>query len=114
MIYRYLDGSGNEYVLRKEINFVLEYTPVKPLYSSSGTYDGGDYLKKEITELLYDKIISTINTAIGNKNILIKNRVKASGMIIIQEKNKEKVFILEPGSKEIKKIERILHGIISN
>jgi len=92
MIFRYLDGSGNEYVLRKETNFTLEYTPVKPFYSSSGTYNGGNYLKREITEVQCSKIISTLNTMIKKKDILIKDRVKASGIIIIQEKSKEQVY----------------------
>lgn len=35
-------------------------------------------------------------------------------MIVIQEKNKEKAYILSPDSNETQKIENILHDIISN
>ncbi|MBY8986038.1 MAG: hypothetical protein KGD65_13265 [Candidatus Lokiarchaeota archaeon] len=111
---RYLDGSGNEYILNCERKITFEYNPVKPLYSSSGIYDGGDYVKKEISEQQYIKILSTLKKAVDNRKILINDRVKGSGMIVLQEKNKQEVYILEQGSKEIKSIEKILHDIIQN
>ncbi len=113
-ICRYLDGSGNEYIINNEAKITIEYNPVKPLQSSSGIYDGGDYIKKEISEQQYDKITSTLREAIKNRDIYINDRVKGSGMIILQEKNKETVYILEPGSKEIDEIEKNLHVIIQN
>jgi len=113
-IFRYRDGNGNEYILTEKSRIIIEYIPVKPLFSSSGIYDGGDYIKKEITKLQYRKIISILYEAIAKKEIQIKNRVKMSGMIIIQEKGKKKVYILEPLSKEIENIEKILLEIIKN
>jgi len=112
-VCRYLDGSGNEFVLKKTPKITIEYNPVKPLQSSSGIYDGGEYVKKEISELQYNKIISTLRVAIENREIYINDRVKGSGMIILQEKNKEDVYILEPGSKEIENIEKVLRNITS-
>ena len=109
--YRYLDGSGNEYIINNEF---IEYIPIKPIYSSSGIYDGGNYIKKEINKLEYDQLISTLNRAMNNEKIHIKNRVKASGMIIIQDKNKENMCILNPNSKEVQNIEKMLQDIISN
>ena len=111
---RYLDGSGNEYIINNDTKIILEYNPVKPLQSSSGIYDGGDYVKKEISKLQYDKIISTLIEAKENRDIHINDRVKGSGMIILQEEDKESVYILEPGSKEIDYIERNLQNIIQN
>ena len=111
-ICRYLDGSGNEYIINNEVKITIEYNPVKPLQSSSGIYDGGDYIKKEISELHYNNIISTLREAIENRNIYINDRVKGSGMIILQEENKEIVYILEPGSKEIEIIEKSLRDSI--
>ena len=111
---RYLDGSGNEFIIKKTPKVTIEYIPVKPLQSSSGIYDGGEYVKKEISELQYNKIISTLRQAIENRDIYINDRVKGSGMIILQEEKKEIVYILEPGSKEINNIEKTLHDIIQN
>lgn len=113
-IFRYIDGNGNEYILTEESKIIIEYIPVKPLFSSSGIYDGGDYVKKEITKSQFRKIFSILYEAIENKEIQIKNRVKMSGMIIIQGKSKEDVYILKPISKEIENIEKILRDIIKN
>ena len=113
-ICRYCDGSGNEYIINNEPKFTIEYNPVKPLESSSGIYDGGEYVKREISELQYNKIVLSIRDAIKNREIYINERVKGSGMIILQDENKEDVYILEPGSKEIDKIEEILHELIQN
>jgi len=109
-IYNYLDGNGNQYVIKNE---VIEYIPVKPLYSSSGVYNGGNYSKKELSRIQYNQLTNILNVAIKNKKIHIKNRVKMSGMIVIQEENKEKAYILSPDSEERLKIEKILHDLIS-
>jgi len=111
---RYCDGSGNEYIINYGPKFIIEYNPVKPLESSSGIYDGGEYVKREISELQYNKIILIISDTIKNREIRINDRVKGSGMIILQNENKETVYILEPGSKEIDKIEEVLHELIQN
>lgn len=111
---RYLDGSGNEYIINYKPEITIEFIPVKPLQSSSGIYNGGDYIKKEITIPQYNKIISTLMKAIGNKDIYITERVKGSGVIISQKENKKMVYILEPGSKEINIIEKNLQEIIQN
>ena len=113
LIYIYFDGSGNKYIIEDKIKKSIEYNPIKPLYSSSGYYDGGNCIKKEISELQYKKIISKINKAIINKENQIKNRVKTSGMITIQERNEIKRYILSPDSKELYKIEKTLQNIIN-
>lgn len=110
-IYNYLDGNGNKYIISNEL---IEYIPVKPSFSSSGVYNGGDYIKKEISEIQYNKLTNSLNIAIKNKKCHIKNRVKMSGLIVIQEENNEKAYILSPGSEEISKIENILKNMISN
>jgi len=110
---RYLDGSGNEFIIKKTPKITVEYNPVKPLQSSSGIYDGGEYVKKEISELQYNKIISTLRDAIQNRDIYINDRVKGSGMIILQKEDKENIYILEPGSKEIENIEKSLRDTIN-
>ncbi len=105
----YSDGNGNQYIIEQNS---IEYNPVKPKFSSSGIYDGGDHVKKKITQQQYNKIASTIKEAIANKASHIKNRVKLSGVITIQEANAVKSCILSPNSEELKKIEKILKDII--
>ncbi len=111
---KYLDGSGNEYIIINEFKITIEYIPIKPMQSSSGIYDGGDYIKKEISEQQYNKIHSTLIEAIENRDIYINDRVKGSGMIILQEEIQEDLYILEPGSKEIENIENVLNDVIQN
>ncbi len=110
-IYNYLDENGNKYIIS---NKSIEYIPVKPSFSSSGVYNGGKYVNKELNKIQYDWIISNLNFAIKNKNIHIKDRVKTSGLIIIRDKNKEDSYVLSPDSEEKHKIESLLQEIILN
>ena len=68
-VYNYIDGNGNKYVIETTS---IEYKPVKPVLSSSGLYDGGDYLKKTISKIQFDEIISVINEGVRNKEDHIK------------------------------------------
>jgi len=113
-IYKYNDGSGNTYIIKSEVKKFIEYIPIKPSLSSSGFYDGGNYIKKEISKLQYNKITSILGEAIRNKEKIIENRVKTSGMITIQQINDKKIYILAPNSKELYKIEKTLQEIIKN
>jgi hypothetical protein len=110
-MYSYLDGSGNKYnIIKNEI----EYIPVKPGLSSSGTYDGGEYLKFEITEDDYEKVIAVLNNAINNKGIHIENRVMMSGMIIVKESNDVKSKIIIAPKSDIKaEIENLLYSLVN-
>lgn len=112
-IYKYHDGSGNTYIVKKEDKAIIEYIPIKPSFSSSGVYDGGSHIKKEINESLYNKISLTLEAALTNKESHINNRVKMSGLIVIKVKQEENSCILAPNSKEIIKIEEILKEIIN-
>ena len=107
----YCDGNGNQYIIEQES---IEYNPVKPKFSSSGIYDGGDHVKKKITQLQYNKIASIINEAIANEASHIKNRVKMSSTITIQEGNAVKTCIISPNSEELNEIEKKLKDIIKN
>ena len=111
MNYEFLDGNGNKYALKKE---TIEYIPMKPALSSSGFYDGGNYIKKEITAIQYAEILSIINKIIRNTNVHISKRVKMSGMITIQEENNKRVYIIAPDSTELNMIESLLKDIIEN
>ena len=39
----YGDGNGNQYVIDQDS---IEFKPIKPKFSSSGIYDGGEHVKK--------------------------------------------------------------------
>ena len=105
----YGDGNGNQYIIEQ---VSIEYNPVKPKFSSSGIYDGGDHVKKSITQQQYDKLASIFKEAIANEASHIKNRVKMSGTITMQEGNAVKSCILNPNSEELNEIEKILKDII--
>ena len=70
-IYEYADGSGNKYIIKNDLKIFIEYIPIKPHLSSSGFYDGGDYKKKEITKLDFNKIYSIHNLFNGNAKSII-------------------------------------------
>ena len=111
--YTYADGSGNSYYIDSK-NMSLEYNPVKPKYSSSGIYNGGEYKLKTITREELKIISDSINNSIQNESVLIENRVKLSGLIKIIKNNKEENFILKPGSQEQINIETVLTEIIKD
>ena len=107
----YSDGNGNQYIIEQDS---IEFNPVKPKFSSSGIYDGGDYVKKKITQQQYNKIASIFKKAIANKANHIKNRVKLSGAITMQEGKVVRSCILSPNSDELNEIEKILKDTIKN
>jgi hypothetical protein len=111
-IYEYSDGNNNQYIMKSEKEETIEYIPVKPIHSSSGIYDGGEYVKKVISNLQFEEIKSLLSEAIGKKEIHIKDRVKMSGMILISERGKRRVCILDPYSKEKSVIEKKLQEVI--
>ncbi len=107
----YGDGNGNQYIIEQD---TIEYNPIKPKFSSSGIYDGGDYVKKKISQQQYNKIVSIFIEAIANEASHIKNRVKLSGVITMQEGKAVKSCILSPNSEELREIEKILKDIIKD
>lgn len=69
-------------------------------------------MKKKITSVQYNKIALIFNKAMANKTSHIKNRVKRSGAVTIQEGKAVKSSILSPDSEELNEIEKILHSLI--
>jgi hypothetical protein len=111
-MYEYLDGNGNKYSIKKEGKISIEYIPMKPHLSSSGVYNGGDYTKKLISDQEWNKLTSILNEAIRERENHIENRIKNSGMVIIQEKNKKETYIIAPNSKKLLEIEILLRDIL--
>ena len=106
---KYNDGNGNQYIITRES---IEYNPVKPKFSSSGIYDGGENVIKQITLHLYNELKSLVKNAIMNKSGHVERRIKMSGAIIFKEGNDEKTCILSPHSEELNEIEIFLKNII--
>ena len=81
---------------------------MKPEFSSSGIYDGGEYIKKQISNIQFENFKSEINKAVENKEIHIEKRVMMSGLIKIKKGDNETTYIIKPGSKEQIQIEKLL------
>jgi hypothetical protein len=108
-MYEYHDGNANRYIIENE---TIEYIPIKPSQSSSGIYDGGDYVKKEISKSEFDQISSVLVEAINNNACHIRVRVKMSGRIIAVEGDNKNSYLLNPYSEEKEKIEKCLQDVI--
>lgn len=108
MCYSYSDGSGNVYIIT---HTSFEYIPVKPAQSSSGIYDGGDYIKTELSEHQFAQLKKLLQTAVLNTSAHTTERIKTSGMIIIDNNGNKKIIILKPNCKEQIEIEAYLKSI---
>lgn len=109
----YADGSGNVYnIFPDKKGWTLEYKPVQPELSSSGVYSGGEYVKKKISKPQYKKILSSINKAVKNKKVHIKDRIMTSGMLTIQEGKSTRTYIIKPNSEEQREIEKVLKEML--
>ena len=108
-VITFSDGSGNQYTIEQNS---MEYNPVKPIYSSSGIYNGGEHVKKTITQNQFEKLLLVFNKAVENKASHAKTRVKGSGLITIQQGDSVKSCIKSPNSEDMKEIERVLNDVI--
>ena len=111
--YKYHDGSGNTYLIKGQGKKTIEYIPIKPEFSSSGMYNGGEHVKKEISEKQYDEIIVFMDEAIRNKTIHISSRIKTSGMIVVKDADSENKCLLSAKSKVLLEIENLLHKLLN-
>jgi hypothetical protein len=112
IIISYTDGNGNIFNINNSNNKTLEFKPIKPQFSSSGIYNGGNYSKNKITDNQYNEIISVINKAIKNKSIHIKKRIKKSGLITVEKNKIRKTYIINPKAIELHDIEYTFNKII--
>jgi hypothetical protein len=104
----YADGNGNSYIVTPGETITLEYNPIKPAQSSSGVYDGGEYVKKEISETEYQAIVGAIKSAVKNKSVHLQNRPLGSGKILIETENGKKRYVIAQNSDEQQRIEEQL------
>src|SRR5688572_24683607 len=100
--YKYADGSANVYVLT---GTVLEFDPVQPEESSTGTYSGGDPKTVTLTTSQADSLRALMDQAFNHTAVHIPDRVKGSGRISIGSDKQSKHCILVQGCEDIKIIE---------
>ncbi len=103
--YVYSDGSANRYVFSKN---GFEYFPVSPAESSSGTYSGGNYIKKLPELTLFYALVDNIKIAFETKADHTDLRQKGSGLIEIKEDGNPTQFMIKMGSRSQQLIEEVL------
>jgi hypothetical protein len=108
--YIYADGSANRYIITADS---LEYDPVTPEESSTGTYSGGDPKIVSISEEQFDTISQLFDKAIANKAVHIQDRIKTSGAISISKGDVRTHVILAPNCIEKEAIESLLKQILA-
>ena len=104
----YADGSGNVYLVAKNPEPYIQYQPVKPATSSSGTYDGGEPVTRAISQSRYAELLAAVQNAYAHTASHIPERVMMSGAVTLSSKGKEINFILKPGSPEQQQLEKLL------
>lgn len=78
MKYIYYDGAGNKYEIQ---SLSLVYSPMKPMESSSGTYDGVEPYTKVLTKLDFIKFVDVFERAIWNDEVHSERREMGCGTI---------------------------------
>jgi hypothetical protein len=104
-IYTYSDGSANQYRITKDS---IEYFPVKPAQSSTGTYDGGDPVKKQMAPELFQQFEQLVKDAGADTNEHTSERGKGTAMISVYDGTSSSSFILRMGSARVREIENVL------
>lgn len=108
--YHYADGSANKYILTATS---LEYLPVTPEESSTGTYSGGDPAFVEITAEQFNTLKGLFETAIAKTEIHTDSRDKMTGLIIRTAPSGSTRVILLPGVPEMLAIEKALKATLA-
>lgn len=108
--YQYSDGSANRYIITPN---TLEYDPITPAESSTGTYSGGDPKTVSISVRQFEAIGQLFDKALGNKAVHIQDRMKTSGAISIVKGGTHSTAILAPECAEKEAIETLLKKILN-
>lgn len=101
--FDYIDGNNNIYHISPRL---LNYEPITPNQSSSGIYSGGHAVKKQLSNKNYQLLINTVQAALNNKTIQIKQRLMGSAMIVYD--NKKTTVLLKHDAKETQSLDLLL------
>lgn len=105
---RYSDGNGNTYVLTTTS---IRYVPVKPQYSSSGAYDGGEPKEKGISAGQFDAAVAEFERLHGLTGVHTHNREMGTGVLTRINGEEEWTVIVKMGSEK-DGLEAMLRGMI--
>lgn len=111
--FTYADGSGNAYRFRgapEEPGAHLEYDPVTPEMSSSGTYSGGKAWKGRVDETRVGELWTRLSPLEGDPSIRAKTRMLGTGSFRIVSAAGERAFLVER-SPQLQKFEEFLVGL---
>ena len=109
-IIKYVDFSNNVYTIR-ETSF--HYDPMQPKYSSSGTYSGGEEVKKEIPSALFNQVKSLAATIVSNKSLHQEKRRMLTALLYITKEGENTKYIIGRSSDQ-KALEGVLKKIKSS
>lgn len=107
---KFVDQNNNVYNIQKEL---IDYRPIKPLESSSGTYSGGEPIQVKISETIYNELTEKAIGIINNPRLQTKKREMLTAMIYATKNGKTEKFIL-PKSHERKILEEQLKELTSS
>lgn len=80
----YIDGNNNRFELISNKNVCeIEYKPIQPDESSSGTYSGGEPVSKTIACVKFDEIQNYMKKIVANPSNLIQERNMGCGTILL-------------------------------
>ncbi len=99
--FGYADGNGNRYIITSGI---LQYIPVTPEESSSGTYSGGDPKVITLHEVQFQAIRKVLQDAIDDQSIHIDKRIMGSAVI---QKDSD-TWIISPQAPQKDRIDALL------
>ena len=106
---KYTDQNNNHYLITQD---TFLYDPITAMESSSGVYDGGDPVNKEIPKATFNEVAALVKAMIDDKNLHSEKRLKGTSIIVVTQGNlNDKYFIksnpirdqLETLLEEIKK-----------
>jgi hypothetical protein len=104
----YADGSANRYVITPT---QLNYIPVKPEESSTGIYSGGEPAQVALSSEQFNHVKELFESALAQTDQQITDRIKTSGLVVIQNGTVRREAILKPGSPILIQLEAELKKI---
>ena len=107
--YNFADGSANVYYVTESS---LEYIPVRPEQSSTGTYSGGNPGKISLTAEQFNSVKDLLEAAMRNTDIHIPDRIKTSGQITRVDGTGDTTVYITGASSEMREIESLLHKLL--
>lgn len=108
MKYTYVDGSNNKYRLDKA---KLEYVPMTPELSSSGTYSGGEAFAIELEKMDLIKVIDVFERALWSEGDQTDQRTMGSGTLLKSLGDESQKVYLKMKSSAMLEINVLLEGI---